>query len=162
MHYLPLADRVIALDNGKIVHQGTYEELAASGYDLTGTLARAPPNQQANEEGAKKQGEDEVDSKTEKPTEKDAEEDDEALKSYNKGGVTAYKFYVREAGYLRIVISGLFLVLYSAMRLGLQVSTTRLGSPHHVQLIDIIFARDFSKNGHNLTERILGAGWEAM
>lgn len=160
VHYLPSADRIIALDNGKIVHQGTYEELAATGYDLTGALARAPTNQQASE-GRTKMHEDEVESKTEKPNEKDAEEDDEMLQSYDKGGITAYKFYAGETGYFRIVTAGLFLVLYSAMRLGLQVNTWRHVFPPRAQPIAFFFSRDSSKNGRDLMDRISEAGWEA-
>lgn len=122
MHYIPLADSVIALENGRIAHQGAYGELVASGYDLTGTLARSPLGQQVAKNSPTKGTGDQSKEASKSSTEKDAEEDDEALKSYDKGGLIAYKFYAKQAGHFRLLLVALYVALYSATRLGLQVS----------------------------------------
>lgn len=120
MHYLSLSDWVIALDKGRVAHQGTYDDVSKSGYDLTGTLARATGTTDSDDQGgAKKDGEKTKESET--STDKDDTEDDETMGAYDKGKKsTYYKFYAEQIGFFRVSILGCYLLLYSAIRLGTQ------------------------------------------
>lgn len=49
------------------------------------------------------------------------EEDDETLATTETRGTT-YMFYIRESGYFQITVTALLTALYTAVRLGTQVS----------------------------------------
>ncbi|KAF8312113.1 P-loop containing nucleoside triphosphate hydrolase protein [Clavulina sp. PMI_390] len=126
VHHLPAAYRVLALEGGKIVHQGSYDELVMSGYDLTGTLARASANAEADTKAdVKKDAAGSTSPQTSEKsqsaeTEKAQDGDDEATKAYDKGGLRVYKFYAVHAGVFRVLACVTLMVLYVALRLGLQ------------------------------------------
>lgn len=109
------------MEGGRVARQGTYEELSAQGYDLKGVLARSLTDRTLAGASLEK-----AFSTTQKKAQEDlkldASEDDETAKSYDKGGAGVYKFYVENAGYLRAITAGLLLLMYSAVRLGVQAS----------------------------------------
>lgn len=121
VHYIPLADRVIALEGGRIALQGTYEELSAQGYDLKGVLARSSIDQNLQSASSQKDTTATQQKAQEDPA-SDGSEDDETTISYDKGGANVYKFYASHGGYLRAITAGLLLLMYSAVRLGVQAS----------------------------------------
>lgn len=121
MHHLSSADKIIALKGGRIAHLGTYSELVVTGYDLTGDLVPTSSSHDAKKTTSKEGKDGASELATAGPSEKQSEDDDETLQSYDKGGMTAYKFYVAQVGVSRILSVGLFIALYSAMRLGVQV-----------------------------------------
>ncbi|KAF8312075.1 P-loop containing nucleoside triphosphate hydrolase protein [Clavulina sp. PMI_390] len=125
IHYLPTADRIIALEDGKIVHQGTYDDLVTSGYDLTGTLTRASSSKEDDAEStnstvSKNERVDDAERKPNDPSQTDQKDDNEEAKSYDKGGQGTYLFYTRHAGLFRVLSCTILMILYIALRLGVQ------------------------------------------
>lgn len=125
VHYLTFSDWVVALEKGRIAHQGTYDDVSRSGYDLTGTLARSSDtsvdgvaatkgNAKSTADVATKTKSDEV--------QKETDEDDDETQDTTETRGTTYMFYIREAGYFQVYITALLTILYSAVRLGTQVS----------------------------------------
>ncbi|KAF8312074.1 P-loop containing nucleoside triphosphate hydrolase protein [Clavulina sp. PMI_390] len=136
IHYLPIAHRIFALQGGRLLHQGSYDELVNSGYDLTGNLTRASslkmgrdgnssPDQQVQESQSNVALDSSEKSKSEHAYN---DYDDEATKSYDKGGLHMYRFYILHAGVFRFTACVILMVLYIAVRLGLQGYLQELSS----------------------------------
>lgn len=120
---------MIALEKGRVAQQGTYEAVADSGYDLTGTLSRVAPDSprqepepsgssaknvpQATEEGAGKA----VLSLDVKPP----VDDEEFEEGEDRSSLLPYQFYVRHTGPVRVFVASLGGILFAGASIGLQV-----------------------------------------
>lgn len=119
VQHLTACDWLFVLDHGKISHQGTYQDIKASGYDFVGVTLR-PKQREKPTNG--------ISNDAEKPQKKeraesthDDTEDDETSRTYDFGSWAPYKFLAINVGIDRVMISALLITMYSAVRLGTQV-----------------------------------------
>ncbi|KAF8312106.1 P-loop containing nucleoside triphosphate hydrolase protein [Clavulina sp. PMI_390] len=122
IHHLPNSDRVIVLEEGKIISHGTYNELVDSGYAISNAFTRVSSSEINTDGGGNKQMSGITDT-SEEPNSLSKEqdiEDDEMIATTEKRGSQTYRFYIHQAGLFRVIICGMLVVLFIGLNLGMQ------------------------------------------